>query len=78
MDTYSRALAAFLTSNGRTQEALAEQISRTQVAVSRYAQGKRFPDAETARKIHEATEGAVPFDVWQQVAAAKFLGAEAA
>jgi len=33
--------------------------------VTRYANGKRFPDADTARAIDDATDGAVPFDAWR-------------
>lgn len=68
MDDYRRALGAYLEPKERTQEALAGLIGRSQAAVNRYATGERFPDADTARKIEEATEGAVPFDLWQRVA----------
>lgn len=78
MDDYRKALSAYLEPKERTQEALAGKIDRSQAAVNRYANGERFPDAETARRIHDATDGEVPFEVWQQVAATKFLGAEAA
>lgn len=74
MDAYRRALAAYLEPEDRTQDALASRINRTQAAVSRYVTGERFPDAATARLIHDATAGSVPFETWQQVAAAKYLG----
>lgn len=74
MDAYSRALAAYLAPEERTQEALAADVGTTQAAISRYATGARFPNAETARTIHDKTDGAVPFETWQEVAAAKFLG----
>jgi transcriptional regulator with XRE-family HTH domain len=72
--SYSKALAAWLEPDDRTQDALATRIGKTQAAVNRYAKSLRFPDAETARAIHEATDGAVPFELWQQEAASKFLG----
>jgi transcriptional regulator with XRE-family HTH domain len=68
MDAYRRALSAYLEPQDRTQEGLALKIGRTQPAVNRYVNGERFPDAETARKIAEATDQAVPFDLWQRVA----------
>jgi transcriptional regulator with XRE-family HTH domain len=72
--SYSKALAAWLDSDGRTQDALADKIGKSQAAVNRYAKGWRFPDAQTARLIHDATEGGVPFETWQQEASARFLG----
>lgn len=74
MDAYRRALSAYLTPKDRTQEALAERAKCTQAAISRYVTGERFPDANTARNIHDATDGDVPFETWQGVAAEKFLG----
>lgn len=68
MDDYRKALSAYLEPKDRTQDALAEKVGRSQAAVNRYVNGERFPDADTARKIEEATEGAVPFDIWQRVA----------
>jgi transcriptional regulator with XRE-family HTH domain len=67
MDDYRRALGAYFEPKERTQEALANRIGRSQAAVNRYVNGERFPDADTARKIEEATEGAVPFDLWQRI-----------
>jgi transcriptional regulator with XRE-family HTH domain len=78
MNAYSRALSAYLDPKGRpadrTQEALADQARVTQASISRYMTGDRFPDAETAQRIHDATDGHVPFDTWRSVAAEKFLG----
>jgi len=64
MSTYSASLLAYL-KEGATHSGLAEMIGKTQVAVTRYANGKRFPDADTARAIDDATDGAVPFDAWR-------------
>lgn len=69
MESYKEALAAYLKSDGSTQAALADAISKTQAAVSRYATGERFPDSKTARDIDEKTNGAVPLTLWQREAA---------
>lgn len=68
MDAYRRALSAYLEPADRTQEKLADAIGRTQPTINRYVNGERFPDAETARALAAATEGAVPFELWQRVA----------
>lgn len=78
MDAYRRALSAYLEQPDRTQEALAAEIGCTQPAVHRYVNGDRFPKSETARLIHKATKGAVPFEIWQQVALERFGIGEAA
>jgi transcriptional regulator with XRE-family HTH domain len=64
MSTYANSLKAYL-EGAVTQAGLAEKIGKTQVAVARYAGGLRFPDAETARAIEAATDGAVPFAIWR-------------
>lgn len=71
MDAYRRALSAYL--QDRTQEALAVEIGHGQPVINRYVTGERFPTADIARKIHAATEGAVPFDLWQTVALEKLI-----
>lgn len=78
MDDYRRALSAYLEPRDRTQEALADKIGRSQAAVNRYVNGERFPDADTARKIEEATDGAVSFALWQRVAMDRLGMGEAA
>lgn len=78
MDAYRRALSAYLEPADRTQEGLADAIGCTQPAVNRYVNGQRFPDAEMARKIHEATAGSVPFELWQSVAMERLGMGEAA
>ena len=65
MDPFQTALAEWLGRDGNTQASLGDKIGKSQVAVLRYAKGDRFPDADTARQIAEATGGAVPFDNWQ-------------
>jgi transcriptional regulator with XRE-family HTH domain len=66
MDTYQATLRRYLARPGVTQSQLAERIGKTQVAVHRYAEGDRFPDADTARAIDKETGGDVAFDVWQR------------
>jgi transcriptional regulator with XRE-family HTH domain len=78
MDAYRKALSAYLEPPERTQEGLAEAVGCTQPAINRYANGQRFPDADMARKIAEATAGAVPFDLWQSVAMERLGMGEAA
>lgn len=68
MDAYQTALKHYLARPEVKQEALAEEIGRSQPAVHRYANGTRFPDADTARLIDRATKGVVPFALWQSVA----------
>lgn len=65
MQTYADALKAYLDQPGNTESALAEAIGKTQPAVHRYRGGLRFPDADTARAIDRATDGEVPFSLWQ-------------
>jgi transcriptional regulator with XRE-family HTH domain len=67
MDSYRDKLSQQLAAEP-SQEGFAKRIGRSQTAVSRYAAGLRFPDAETAKAIDEATGGAVPLSLWQQEA----------
>lgn len=69
MASYSEAISAYLDMPDRGQAALAGAIGKTQAAVSRYATGVRFPDADTARAIDRATDGGIPFSLWQMEAA---------
>ena len=78
MDAYSTALKHYLAKPDVKQDDLAEAIKRSQPAVFRYANGKRFPDAETARLIEAATNGVVPFKLWQSVAMQRLGMSEAA
>ena len=66
MQTYKASLGAYLAEPGRTENALAELIGKTQPAVHRYRTGDRFPDADTARAIDKHTGGEVPFSLWQE------------
>lgn len=68
MNAYQSALRHFLSREGIRQEDVAAKINKSQPALNRYAKGLRFPDADTARKIDEATGGVVPFELWQSVA----------
>jgi DNA-binding transcriptional regulator YdaS (Cro superfamily) len=65
MGNYKDALAAFLAKDENAETALASQVGKSQAAINRYRNGKRFPNADTAREIERATEGQVPFAVWQ-------------
>lgn len=65
MDTYRTALGAYLTLPENDEISLAAVVGCTQATINRYRHGKRFPDAETARAIDKATDGAVPFALWQ-------------
>lgn len=64
MSNYQAALAAYL-KDGNSESDLAQAAGCKQATINRYRHGKRFPDAEQARKIADATKGAVPFDLWQ-------------
>lgn len=66
MTSYPALLEAYLALDGNTELALAEAIGKTQPAVHRYRKSDRFPDADTARRIDEATKGQVPFAAWQR------------
>ena len=63
--TYRQALTAFLSREENAETNLAERVGRSQAAINRYRNGKRFPDAETARLIERHTDGEVSFAVWQ-------------
>lgn len=65
MSTFQKALNDWLGDPANTQAALADAIGTKQASISRYADGKRFPDAATARRIDEFTGGRVPFNTWQ-------------
>jgi transcriptional regulator with XRE-family HTH domain len=65
MQTYSEHLRAYLAGTGASERDLAARVAKTQASINRYRNGGRFPDAETARRIDQETQGAVPFAVWQ-------------
>jgi transcriptional regulator with XRE-family HTH domain len=68
MNAYQTALKHFLGREGVRQDDIAAKIGKSQPALNRYANGHRFPDAETARLIETATNGIVSFKLWQSVA----------
>lgn len=68
MNAYQTALKHFLSRDGVRQEDIAAKAEVKQPTLNRYARGHRFPDADTARKIDRATDGVVPFALWQSVA----------
>lgn len=72
MNAYQSALARFLDRSDIKQDDIAEKAGLSQAAINRYARGKRFPNADRAKLIATATGGAVPFELWQSVAAEKF------
>lgn len=65
MSTYQQSLAAFLAHAENNETELALAVGKTQAAINRYRNGKRFPDAETARLIDAHTRGQVAFATWQ-------------
>lgn len=77
MDSYSTRLKAYLAGEPR-QDVFASKIGKSQAAVSRYAAALRFPDADTARDIESASDGAVPFSLWQEEALRRLGIGEAA
>lgn len=68
MNAYQTALKHFLGRDGIKQADIAAKIGVKQPTIHRYASGDRFPDAAIARKIEEATDGVVPFALWQSIA----------
>jgi DNA-binding transcriptional regulator YdaS (Cro superfamily) len=62
---YSKALAAYLRRTGTSQATLAAKIGCNQPSVHRLVTGVRLPRKELARNIEKATEGEVPFALWQ-------------
>jgi transcriptional regulator with XRE-family HTH domain len=65
MACFSTALDAYLRRPENRVTTLAERIGTSQPNVTRYRNGERFPDAETARAIHRETGGEVSFDLWK-------------
>ena len=64
MDTYTDKLKAYLAQH--KQDEVAATLECSQSTISRYREGKRFPDAGMARSIDAASNGAVPFSLWQE------------
>jgi len=65
---YSKALDAYLRRTRITQMAFALLAGSSQTGVCQYANGQRFPSKRVARNIDIATEGAVPYALWQAAA----------
>lgn len=65
MTDYSDSLKAFLKQSSMKQDDFAQALNTTQVTISRYANGERFPDAATATTIDTLTDGAVSFGMWR-------------
>lgn len=65
MDTFQSALSAYLSKDENGESALAAKVGKSQAAINRYRNGKRFPDALTARLIEQHTDGEVPFSAWE-------------
>lgn len=58
-------LSAYLSRKGNTEKLLAQEVGVAQYTINRFRRGVRFPDTKTARKIDAATNGEVPFVIWQ-------------
>lgn len=65
---YSEALAAFLKSSKTSQASFARQVGCSQPTICHYAQGVKLPRKRIAKSIDEASEGQVPFHLWQKAA----------
>lgn len=65
MSSYKDSLSAFLARNENRESELAQLVGRTQATINRYRNGRRFPDADTARLIEQHTGGEVSFAIWQ-------------
>jgi transcriptional regulator with XRE-family HTH domain len=78
MNTYATLLDGYLGRPENSEAELAVRLGKPQPTINRYRNGRRFPDAETARLIDAATGGEVSFDVWQAVFLARAGLGEAA
>lgn len=65
MTSYQAVLSAYLAKPENDESALAALVGKSQAAINRYRNGRRFPDAQTARLIDQSTNGEVPFSAWQ-------------
>jgi hypothetical protein len=78
MNIYASLLDGYLKRAENSETALADKLDKPQPTINRYRNGRRFPDAETARLIETATDGEVSFEVWQSVFLARAGLGEAA
>ncbi len=76
MDSYSDKLRAYL--GTAKQDEIAAKWGCTQPTVSRYERGDRFPNREMALKIDKATDGDLPFSLWEAEALKRLGFGEAA
>lgn len=67
---YTATLKEFIRAAGITQAELADKAGITQVSISRYVNG-RLPDIDAARALDTASDGNVPFALWQSEQAAR-------
>lgn len=65
MNSYHETLDAFLSAGSMSERDLADAVGKAQGSINRYRNKERFPNADTARLIDRATDGKVPFAVWQ-------------
>ena len=65
---YGEALAAFLKSSSLSQKKFADRVGCSQPTMFQYTTGARFPRKDTARRIHDETDGHVPLALWQAAA----------
>lgn len=63
--TGAEMLHAWLKNNDMTQAVFAKSIGRSLAAVENIVAGRSTPSEDTAARIDEITEGAVPSHVWQ-------------
>lgn len=64
--TIGMKLETYLANNGLTHEAFGKKINRSQAAIWRYVNGKRFPDKDTIIAISEATNRQVDIQDWYE------------
>lgn len=65
MTKYAQSLDAWLRDTETSEARLATLSDCTQVSINRYRRGMRLPDAELAKRIEVATEGAASYDDWR-------------
>lgn len=66
MGTFHETLNAYLAEYEGGECGFAEKLGCSQATVNRYRNNERFPNADMARLIDRQTDGAVPFELWQQ------------
>lgn len=66
MSTYAASLDAYLRRPENKVIDFAEAVGTHQPNITRYRLGHRFPSAEVARKIDDASRGEVSFELWRE------------